>query len=94
MGSGSRICVKNLPKHVAEDRLREFFSQKGEITDAKLIRTRDGKSRQYGFVGYRTEQEAEEAIKYFNKSYLDTSRIICEVCRCFFFFETLKCCHN
>ena len=29
----SRICVKNIPKYVAEDRLRDFFSQKGEITD-------------------------------------------------------------
>ncbi|KAK8608225.1 hypothetical protein V6N13_023654 [Hibiscus sabdariffa] len=77
----SRICVKNLPKHVAEERLRDFFSQKGEVTDAKLMRTRDGKSRQFAFIGYRTEQEAEEAIKYFNKSYLDTSRIICEIAR-------------
>ncbi|KAE8707963.1 multiple RNA-binding domain-containing protein 1-like isoform X3 [Hibiscus syriacus] len=74
----SRICVKNLPKHVAEERLRDFFSQKGEVTDAKLMITTDGKSRQFAFIGYRTEQEAKEAIKYFNKSYLDTSRIICE----------------
>ncbi|KAG4124566.1 hypothetical protein ERO13_D10G047700v2 [Gossypium hirsutum] len=77
----SRICVKNLPKHIAEDRLRDFFSQKGEVTDAKLMRTKDGKSRQFAFIGYRTEQEAEAAIKYFNKSYLDTSRIICEIAR-------------
>ncbi|XP_009772604.1 multiple RNA-binding domain-containing protein 1 [Nicotiana sylvestris] len=77
----SRICVKNLPKYVAEDRLREFFSQKGEVTDAKLMRTQDGKSRQFGFVGFRTEQEAEEALKYFDKSFMDSSRIICEVAR-------------
>jgi hypothetical protein len=38
--SRSRICVKNLPKYVAEDRLRELFSQKGEITDVKLMRTK------------------------------------------------------
>ncbi|KAL2930769.1 Multiple RNA-binding domain-containing protein 1 [Bienertia sinuspersici] len=76
---GSRICVKNLPKYVNEDRLKEFFSEKGEITDAKLMRTREGKNRQFAFIGYRTEKEAEEAIKYFNKSYLDTSRILCEV---------------
>lgn len=75
----SRICVKNLPKYVTEDRLKEFFSQKGEITDTKIMRTRDGKTRQFAFIGYRTEQEADEAIRYFNKSYLDTSRIICEV---------------
>lgn len=36
----SRICVKNLPKYVAEDQLHEVFSQKGEITDAKLMRTK------------------------------------------------------
>ncbi|KAL5539196.1 hypothetical protein UlMin_045233 [Ulmus minor] len=75
----SRICVKNLPKHVAEDRLRDIFSQKGEITDVKLKRTTDGKSRQFAFIGFRTEPEAQEAIKYFNKSYLDTSRIQCEI---------------
>ncbi|XP_031092091.1 multiple RNA-binding domain-containing protein 1 [Ipomoea triloba] len=77
----SRICVKNLPKYVAEDRLREFFSQKGEVTDAKLLRTPDGKSRQFAFVGFRTEQEANEAIKYFNRSFLDTFRITCELAR-------------
>lgn len=44
---------------------------------------RDGKSRQFAFIGFRTEHEAEEAIKYFNKSYLDTCRITCEVCVCF-----------
>ncbi|KAG6717026.1 hypothetical protein I3842_04G077500 [Carya illinoinensis] len=76
---GSRICVKSLPKYVAEDRLRELFSQKGEITDAKIMRTKDGKSRQFAFIGFRTEREAEDAIKYFNKSYIDTCRITCEI---------------
>ncbi|KAK9991308.1 hypothetical protein SO802_026293 [Lithocarpus litseifolius] len=76
---GTRICVKNLPKYVAEDRLRELFSQKGEITDAKLMRTKNGKSRQFAFIGFRTEREAGEAIKYFNKSYIDTFRITCEI---------------
>ncbi|XP_043724842.1 multiple RNA-binding domain-containing protein 1-like isoform X2 [Telopea speciosissima] len=77
----SRVCVKNLPKYVAEDRLREFFSQKGEVTDAKLMRTKDGKSRQFAFIGFRTEGEAEEALKFFNNSYLDNSRLTCEVAR-------------
>jgi RNA recognition motif-containing protein len=36
----SRIIVKNLPKHVDERRLREHFSAKGEVTDAKVMRTR------------------------------------------------------
>lgn len=43
---------------------------------------RDGKSRQFGFVGFRSQHEAEEALQYFNKSFMDTSRITCEVCLC------------
>ncbi|KAL5978751.1 hypothetical protein ACLOJK_029868 [Asimina triloba] len=67
--------------YVAEDRLKDFFSQKGEITDAKIMRTVDGKSRQFAFIGFRTEREADEAITFFNNSYLDTCRITCEVAR-------------
>ncbi|KAI4297016.1 hypothetical protein L6164_036928 [Bauhinia variegata] len=77
----SRICVKNLPKNCTEDQLRDRFSQKGEITDVKLMRTKDGKSRQFAFIGFRTEHEAEEAIKYFDKTYIQTCRIACEVAR-------------
>ncbi|KAL8236003.1 hypothetical protein R6Q59_017084 [Mikania micrantha] len=77
----SRICVKNLPKHATEERLRDYFSQKGEVTDAKLMRTRDGKSRQFGFVGFRSDKEAAEALKFFHGSFMDTSKIICEIAR-------------
>ncbi|GAB2284110.1 hypothetical protein Dimus_018581 [Dionaea muscipula] len=78
----SRICVKNIPKYVTEDRMREFFSHGGgEVTDAKLMRTIDGMSRQFGFIGYRTEEEAQQAIKYFNNSYFDMCRITCEIAR-------------
>ncbi|XP_057872015.2 uncharacterized protein LOC131078359 [Cryptomeria japonica] len=75
----SRICVKNLPRYLTEERLREHFSQVGEVTDAKIMRTQEGKSRQFGFIGYRTEKEAEAAVKYFKDTYLDTYKLICEV---------------
>ncbi|KAG7015160.1 MRD1, partial [Cucurbita argyrosperma subsp. argyrosperma] len=74
----SRICVKNLPKFIDDNRLRTLFSEKGEITDVKLMRTKDGKSRQFAFIGFRTEHEAQAAIHYFNKSFLSTHRIACE----------------
>ncbi|XP_021764740.1 multiple RNA-binding domain-containing protein 1-like [Chenopodium quinoa] len=75
----SRVCVKNLPKYLTLNRFKAHFSQIGELTDAMLLRTKDGTSRRMGFLGYRTEQQAEEAIKYFNKSYIDCCRIVCEV---------------
>lgn len=36
----SRLCVKGLPKYVSEARLREHFSAKGEVTDAKVVRSK------------------------------------------------------
>ncbi|KAM3389187.1 hypothetical protein ACQJBY_011377 [Aegilops geniculata] len=77
----SRLCVKNLPKGADEKRLREVFSRKGEVTDAKVIRTKDGKSRHLAFIGFRTNEEAAEALNYFNNTYIDTSKITCEIAR-------------
>ena len=46
----------------------------------QLKYTPDGKFRQFCFIGYRSEEEAQEAIKYFNNTCIQTSRIKVEVC--------------
>ncbi|XP_036318086.1 probable RNA-binding protein 19 [Rhagoletis pomonella] len=76
----SRIIVKQLPKNVSEEKLRSLFGTKGTITDMQLKYTPDGKFRQFCFIGYRTEEEAHEAIKYFNNTCIQTSRIRVEAC--------------
>ncbi|XP_025831297.1 probable RNA-binding protein 19 [Agrilus planipennis] len=76
----SRIIVKNLPKDITEDKLRKLFSEKGTITDIQLKYTPDGKFRQFGFVGYQNEKEAEEAIIYFNNSRIKTNKIVVQPC--------------
>ena len=40
---------------------------------------RDGKSRCFGFVGFRSPVEAEAALRYFSKSFFDTMRLDIEV---------------
>ena len=75
----SRLIVKNLPKGYTTDQLRETFSAKGQVTDAKVMRTPDGKSRQFGFIGYKTSEDALRAVAYFDRSFLNTSRIQVEM---------------
>lgn len=36
----SRLCVKNIPKYVNEARLRRFFSEQGDVTDVKIVKTK------------------------------------------------------
>ncbi|XP_018800163.1 PREDICTED: probable RNA-binding protein 19 [Bactrocera latifrons] len=76
----SRIIVKQLPKNISEEKLRGIFGTKGTITDMQLKYTPDGKFRQFCFIGYRNEEEAQEAIKYFNNICIQTSRIKVELC--------------
>ena len=77
----SRLCVKGLPKHISEQRLRALFAEHGDVTDCRLLRTADGKSRQMAFIGYKTVAQAQTALAMLHKSYLDTSRLTVEVAR-------------
>jgi len=57
-----------------------LFSQKGIVTDIKLKYTKEGVFRQFAFIGYENEAEAQAAIKYFNKTCINTKQIIVEQC--------------
>ena len=77
----TRIIVKNLPKKITEEELKKHFSQKGSITDIKIMHKEDGRSRNFCFIGFKTEQSAKEAIKYFNQTYLKTMKITVEAAK-------------
>ncbi|KAM8719698.1 hypothetical protein ACLKA7_005858 [Drosophila subpalustris] len=76
----SRIIVKQLPKQISEEKLRNIFGTKGTITDLQLKYTPDGKFRQFCFVGYSSDAEAQAAIKHFNNTCIQTSRVRVESC--------------
>ncbi|XP_043910029.1 probable RNA-binding protein 19 [Protopterus annectens] len=77
----SRLIVKNLPNGMKEDRFRKMFADFGTLTDCSLKYTKDGKFRKFGFVGFQTEAAAQEALKHFHKSFVDTARITVEFCK-------------
>lgn len=58
-----------------EGRFRKMFADFGTLTDCTLKFTKDGKFRKFGFVGFKTEEDADKALKHFDKSFVDTSRV-------------------
>ena len=81
-GAGhTRLCVKGLPKHLTNERLRKHFEDVAEVTDARVCKTSDGTSRNFGFIGFRTEKDAQKCLKYFHDTFIDTSKILCEIAR-------------
>lgn len=79
----SRLIVKNLPKNIKEERMNEIFSEMGQITDLQLKYTKRGVFRRFAFVGYKTQTEAQRALKHFNNSFVDTSKIQVDICKDF-----------
>lgn len=71
----SRIIVKNLPKWASEERLRKHFGSKGQITDIKMMYTRSGIFRRFAYIGFASADEAQAAIRYFDRTFIDTARI-------------------
>ncbi|CAH2096088.1 unnamed protein product [Euphydryas editha] len=76
----SRLIVKNLPNKVTVEKLRDIFGEKGEVTDVQLKYTKDGKFRNFGFIGYRTEEQASAAKEHFNGTFINSMKINVEVC--------------
>jgi RNA recognition motif-containing protein len=73
----SRIFVRNLPPALNEADFRKHFALKGrDITDAKLIAP-----RRIGYVGYATHEDAVEAVRHFNRSFIRMSKIAVELAR-------------
>lgn len=81
----SRIIVKGLPQYYTEDKLRTHFTHDGkyEVTDVKLMRKRGGESRRFAFIGYKNEDDAEAAVRYFHNSFIDTARVNVQVAKSF-----------
>lgn len=79
----SRIIVKNIPDYLDEKRLKQHIGAHigNDITDIKIVRRPDGTSRKFGFVGFKKEENAIEAQRYFDKTFIDTARINVSIAR-------------
>src|SRR5581483_2210074 len=72
-----RLYVGNLPYDLSEDQLHELFSAHGQVASTKLITDfNTGRSRGFGFVEMRTEEEAQAAIDKMNKAKVGDREIV------------------
>ncbi|KAA6404046.1 MAG: hypothetical protein EZS28_000426 [Streblomastix strix] len=70
----NRLFVGNLNYLTTEEDLKEFFETVGEVGDATVI-TRDGRSKGFGFVTMRNQEQTQRALNQLNNRVLD-GRII------------------
>ncbi len=45
------------------------------MTDVKLVHTPSGLFRRFAFIGYHDEAQADKAVKYFDKTFIESCRI-------------------
>ncbi|KAH9575094.1 hypothetical protein CY35_01G093900 [Sphagnum magellanicum] len=63
VGGGTKtIFVKNIAWSVDEDIISEFFKDVGEITDVRLAKDENGRSKGYGHIEFVSEEEAQQAV--------------------------------
>lgn len=69
---GKRVFVGNLPFSTTEERLRELFSQHGEVASVEIIKDKfTERSRGFAFVEMVTDEAAAAAIAALNQFELE-----------------------
>ena len=62
-----KVYVGNLPFSVDDEKLREIFSQFGDIEEVQVIKNKfSGRSKGFGFVTFAKKEDAEKAISELN----------------------------
>jgi len=69
--AGVNLYVKFLDDSIDDERLKMEFAKFGEITSAKVMRDANGRSRGFGFVCFKTQEESTRAMAEMNTKYLE-----------------------
>eukprot|EP00948_MAST-09A_sp_MAST-9A-sp1_P004070 g4070.t1 len=62
----TNVYVKNIPLDWDIEKLKEVFTEAGEITSVTIMTNPDQTSKGFGFVNFKEHESAEAAIKIFN----------------------------
>ena len=67
----TNIFVKNFGESMNEDKLKEMFAKFGEITSVKVATNQDGKPLGFGFVNFKSVDDAARAVAEMNEFQLN-----------------------
>jgi len=72
-----RIYVGNLPFSLTLDKLKELFSQYGEIEEATIVTNKfSGRSKGFGFIEFKEDSAADTAISEMNNKNVEGREIV------------------
>jgi multiple RNA-binding domain-containing protein 1 len=75
----TRVIVKNLARNcTTEDLKKAISSMASSVTDAKVVVSKSGNSRRFGFIGFKSEADAEKGLTLLNKTYIGTSKVVAD----------------
>lgn len=70
------LFIRNIAWKIDNDKLRDLFSQFGEIKSCKIITDRDsGRSKGFGFVEFMTDEAGQAAINSLNGSEVEGRKL-------------------
>lgn len=72
----TNLHVKNLPRNITEDELKQLFAKCGEISSIKIVVDGSGISKGFGFVSYKSKEAAYKAYKKMNGLLLNGKNIV------------------
>ncbi|KAK6139844.1 hypothetical protein DH2020_026419 [Rehmannia glutinosa] len=76
------VYVKNLPKNVTQDQLKDLFEHHGKITKVVLPPAKPGQEKsRYGFVHFAERSSAMKALKNTEKYELDGQVVECSLAK-------------
>lgn len=70
----TRVIVKNLSNTCTAEDLRNAVKNIS-VTDARVVASKSGSSRRFGFIGFKSTEDARAAIAQIDKTYIGTSKV-------------------
>lgn len=78
----NKVFVGGISWDTTNDGLAQFFSQVGNVVEAKIIFDRiKNRSKGFGFVTFSTEEEAQRAVDELNGKELDGRTLNIDIAR-------------